>query len=38
MPRKSLEELDAKPTAKPDAEVVVPASPSRRNKKSKIRS
>ena len=36
MPRKSLEELDAKPTAKPDAEVVVPASSAGATKKVKL--
>tara|TARA_Y100000287_G_C13974063_1_gene234873 strand:- start:164 stop:529 length:366 start_codon:yes stop_codon:yes gene_type:complete len=36
MPRKSLEELDAKPTAKPDAEVVVPASSEGATKKVKL--
>ena len=36
MPRKNLEELDAKPTAKPDAEVVVPASSAVATKKVKL--
>ena len=36
MPRKSLEELDAKPTAKHDAEVVVPASSEGATKKVKL--
>ena len=36
MPRKSLEELDAKPTANPDAEVVVPASSAGATKKVKL--